>query len=271
MGLCCWIPSPTGFPNGTISLSSGSGTEGIVLTIMARAFPRYSMVDAVEFGGREITPVPKPGTDPAGQAVFDVRIPGSDPGIHIIRVEVAGVVAAQPFTVVEDGGAGGGTVETILAGIIAHVALERVFRFDNATKEWRWNTGTRPSRTPTTCRLRFSEEPEDDFSYKTLRDHAFTVTGGQVTKTRRLAPPSNTGWEIHVTPNGNSAVTIVLPVTTDCTAQGAVCTQDRRPLSVRLEVTVPGPDAPVHRPLRRRRTAPAHRGAARPDHRPERP
>ena len=27
--------------------------------------------------------------------------------------------------------------------------------------------------------LRFSETPEDDFSYKTLRDHAFSVTGGR--------------------------------------------------------------------------------------------
>ena len=31
------------------------------------------------------------------------------------------------------------------------------------------------------------------------------------------------------------------PATTDCDADGAVCTQDRRPLSNRLEITVPGP------------------------------
>ncbi len=31
------------------------------------------------------------------------------------------------------------------------------------------------------------------------------------------------------------------PPTTDCDADGAVCTQDRRPLSNRLEITVPGP------------------------------
>ena len=35
-------------------------------------------------------------------------------------------------------------------------------------------------------------------------------------------------------------MTIELPVTTDCTAEGAICTGDRRPLSNRLEVTVPG-------------------------------
>ena len=92
-----------------------------------------------------------------------------------------------------------------------------------------------------TFELRFSEEPKDDFSYKTLQDHAFAVAGGTVAKVRRLAPPSNIGWEITVTPDGNDAVTIVLPVTTDCEAVGAICTQDRRMLSIRLELTVNGP------------------------------
>ena len=90
-----------------------------------------------------------------------------------------------------------------------------------------------------TFELEFSEEFL--LSYKTLRDHAFTVTGGDVIKARRLEKGKNVMWEIHVRPDGDGAVTIVLPVTTDCTAQGAICTQDRRPLSNRLEVTVAGP------------------------------
>ena len=61
-----------------------------------------------------------------------------------------------------------------------------------------------------------------------------------MTNARRLDPPSNEGWEIHVEPDGDGAVTIELPMTTDCTAEGAICTGDRRPLSNRLEVTVPG-------------------------------
>ena len=92
-----------------------------------------------------------------------------------------------------------------------------------------------------TFELRFSEETRDGFSYKTMRDHVFTVTGGMVTKARRMTPPSNVSWEVHVTPDGDGALTIVLPVTTDCTAEGAICTQDRRPLSSLLEMTVPGP------------------------------
>ena len=93
-----------------------------------------------------------------------------------------------------------------------------------------------------TFELRFSETPRKRFSYTIMRDLAFTVTSGEVIKARRLTPQSNVGWEIHVRPDGNGPVTIVLPVTTDCTAEGAICTEDRRPLSNRLEITVPAPD-----------------------------
>ena len=90
-----------------------------------------------------------------------------------------------------------------------------------------------------TFELRFSEQ--FGLSYKTLRDHAFTVTGGEVVKARRLERGKNIRWEITVRPNSQSDVTIVLPATTDCDAQGAVCTEDGRMLSSRLEFTVPGP------------------------------
>ena len=92
-----------------------------------------------------------------------------------------------------------------------------------------------------TFELRFSETPRKGFSYKTLRDHAFTVTNGDVTNARRLEKGKNVRWEIHVTPDGDGTVTVVLPVTTDCAATGAVCTSDGRMLSTRLELTVSGP------------------------------
>ena len=89
--------------------------------------------------------------------------------------------------------------------------------------------------------LRLRETPVDDFSYKTLRDYAFTVTGGEVVRARRLDRPHNIRWEITVSPDSNGAVTIVLPVTTDCAAQGAICTEDGRMLSERMEIIVVGP------------------------------
>ena len=69
-----------------------------------------------------------------------------------------------------------------------------------------------------------------------------------MTKTRRLEQKKNIRWEIHVTPSWNEAVTIVLPPTTDCTAEGAICTQDRRPLSSTLEIVIPGPGRATGKP-----------------------
>ena len=91
--------------------------------------------------------------------------------------------------------------------------------------------------------IRFSEEPHADFSYKTLKFHAFNVSGGSVQKAQRLQrePESNIGWKITVRPDGNGDVTVVLPITTDCSATGAICTGDGRKLSNRLEFTVSGP------------------------------
>ena len=90
-----------------------------------------------------------------------------------------------------------------------------------------------------TFELRFSEE--FGLSYKTLRDHAFTVSGGTVKNASRLVQGSNVGWRITVQPNGNGDVTVVLPETTYCDDQGAICTEDGRKLSHRLALTVNGP------------------------------
>ena len=70
-----------------------------------------------------------------------------------------------------------------------------------------------------TFELRFSDELKQSFSFKTLRDHAFTVTGGKVVRAKRLEKDENARWEIHVRPDSNNDVTVVLPATTDCDAQ----------------------------------------------------
>ena len=98
-------------------------------------------------------------------------------------------------------------------------------------------------QTAFTFTLWFSEEFQ--LSYLTLRDHAFTVEGGTVTRAKRQQKPSNMLWTIHVQPEGNASVTVVLPATVDCDAEGAICTGDGRPLSNRLEFTVAGPVEPA--------------------------
>ena len=91
-----------------------------------------------------------------------------------------------------------------------------------------------------TFELRFSEE--FSLSYRTLRDHAFTVAGGAVEKAERITKGSNLRWQIVVEPDSGADVTIVLPPTTDCGAQGAICTGDGKKLSGRVELTVNGPE-----------------------------
>ncbi len=112
-----------------------------------------------------------------------------------------------------------------------------------------------------TFTLRFSES--FPIGYLTMRDHAFTVTNGRVTRARRLDNPHhenqgmqpNREWEITVAPDtGAGDVTITLPETTDCAATGAVCTEDGTMLSGAVSATVPhtyvDPNAAAAAPLR---------------------
>ena len=90
-----------------------------------------------------------------------------------------------------------------------------------------------------TFELRFSEE--FSLSYKILRDYAFTVAGGTVENAKRITKGSNIRWRITVRPDGDGQVTITLPVTEDCDAEGAICTGDGRMLSNELVLTVSRP------------------------------
>ena len=89
-----------------------------------------------------------------------------------------------------------------------------------------------------TFRLRFSEAPA--VSYTVLRDESFGVSGGTVSKARRVDGRDDLR-EIHIEPSTVGAVTITLPPTANCDASGAICTSDGRPLSNRNSATVAGP------------------------------
>ena len=85
--------------------------------------------------------------------------------------------------------------------------------------------------------LAFSENVEA--GYGRIRDHTFTIDGGDIKQAQRKEQGSNQTWTITVEPDGNGAVSITLPETTDCGAAGAICTQDGRKLSTSLDFTVP--------------------------------
>ena len=88
-----------------------------------------------------------------------------------------------------------------------------------------------------TFNLAFSEDFK--LSYKVLRDDG-ALTGGKVDKAKRV-DGRNDLREIHIKPDGNGAVSITLPATTDRDATGAICTEDGRKLSNTSSATVAGP------------------------------
>ena len=89
-------------------------------------------------------------------------------------------------------------------------------------------------------RVAFSEDIS--ISYKTMRDHSFTVSGGEVTKAKRVNRRKDL-WEIKVEPETDGAVTIALPAERACGVSGAICTRgaNRRRLTNTPTATVVGP------------------------------
>ena len=91
-----------------------------------------------------------------------------------------------------------------------------------------------------TFEVAFSEDV--GVGYETMRDDAFSVKGGDVTRARRAGASYDT-WEISVEPEGRDAVQITLQGTRECGSTGAVCTRgnDRQPLGNSPSATVAGP------------------------------
>ena len=65
--------------------------------------------------------------------------------------------------------------------------------------------------------------------YAAMRDHAFTVTNGDVTGASRVDGRSDR-WLITVGPDGGDAVTITLPGNRACGTQGAICSKEEHPV-----------------------------------------
>ena len=95
---------------------------------------------------------------------------------------------------------------------------------------------------PFTFELALSEDIEG-LSWVTVRDSVLDVSGGRVTQARRLEAPSNRRWAVTVEPVGDGEISIALPPTTDCEAEGALCTADGRMLANGRATLVPGPQA----------------------------
>ena len=90
--------------------------------------------------------------------------------------------------------------------------------------------------------LTFSEGP--DVGYRDVQK-AVKVSGGSINRANRKTKGSSVGWKLKVRPTGTDSLTITLPATTNCSARGAICTEDGRRLSNSPSATVAGPAAAV--------------------------
>ena len=79
--------------------------------------------------------------------------------------------------------------------------------------------------------------------YAMLRDHAFTITGGNVVRAKRRTKGSNQHWHITVEPDGWGDIALSLPGGRTCGTTGAICTADNRQISNSPSATVQGPAA----------------------------
>ena len=86
----------------------------------------------------------------------------------------------------------------------------------------------------------FSERPSGA-SWRWIRDHTFTVTGGTLTRARRTGPVHNQQWTVTVTPSGTAAVTLTLRDAVGCQGERGMCTPDGRVLEGGARVTIQGP------------------------------
>ena len=101
-----------------------------------------------------------------------------------------------------------------------------------------------------TFTLTFTEDAPG-LSSRKLKKSAFEVSGGRVTNAKRQTPGNNRNWTVTIEPDGDGAVGVTLPATTDCAAAGAICTADERMLADAVSETVPGPApaTPAVKPL----------------------
>ena len=132
-----------------------------------------------------------------------------------------------------------GTGTKLAAEFLDAEATGTIRNTEELTAEFRDVPASHDGTRAFTFELHFSEEFV--ISFRTLRDAALEVTGGTVTRAQRLAKPSNMGWRIRVRPTTSEDATVVLPADRACRLTGAICTDDDRRLSTRLEATVAGP------------------------------
>ena len=97
---------------------------------------------------------------------------------------------------------------------------------------------------PFDLHLHFSHEPAQGFSYRTVQEGLFDLTGGAIERVWRLHRGLSRSWGITIAPSGLQDVQVAVRTTTVCAGENATCDIAGRTLPAGAGVTIMGPPPP---------------------------
>ena len=126
-------------PESIIEVSPAEAQPGETISLSVSGMPVYTNVYSVEVGGRDVLGQQNTSTDRTGAVTTDVTVPGLDPGVYSVIMQVGEeehrVIAIGEVEVLSEGAIG---TEVTAAEGLANLGdnLVAVFHFNNAAKEW---------------------------------------------------------------------------------------------------------------------------------------
>jgi hypothetical protein len=133
-------------PQALVRVSPVQGASGTSVTVSGEGFRTFTAVDDIKFGNLSALGNRTVNTDANGNFSVDgLVVPGLDVGIHAVRVDVGTssdpnrVTATTSYEVLEASGIGGASttpIEDALKPLFDGETLDRVFFFNNDTKQW---------------------------------------------------------------------------------------------------------------------------------------
>ena len=218
--------APTGLPE-----ISGTAEVGEVLTVSVTGITDADDIDAETFAYQWL----------ANNGTNDTEIAGATSKTYTVAPDDAGKTLKVRVTFTDEGG-----TEEVLESAATEEVLESAATETvpvPLTAQFRGVPESHDGTSEFSFEVLFSEPVR--VSYLVLKNHSFAVTGGTVEKARRTRDENGVVRhdlrKIHIEPNTQGDVTVVLAGGRACGTQGAICTADEKVLSGTLRLTVPGP------------------------------